>query len=121
MYSSAKLRDYNLSTCEIFDGCNTPFIYLWVYTGGTLGPLNVHVIGNSSCWPQMTLHVMRMDSDGRMEHCYPRKEQVIQSNYYKGCPHYCRCEKCDNYIIIKLPMGMDNIVGSVAICEIVFR
>ena len=116
--SSNKLRDYSLHTCETFAGYNKPFVYLWVYTVGTIGPLNVHVIGNSSCWPQMALHVMRVDSDGRMEYCSPRTEQDIQSHRYKTCVHYCRCKQCGNYIVIQLPVKDGTTMG--AVCELSF-
>ena len=113
-----KVSDNNMHTCEIFDDYNNSFLYLWMYIGETIGPLDVHVVGNCSCWPQMSLRVMRVGSDRHIEFCSFRTEEKFHTNHYMVCPHLCRCKTCGDYIVVQLPVNTDKLREIRAICEI---
>ena len=117
--STAKLFDYKLHTCDTFEVNGDPFIYLWVYTGDTIGPLHVHVVGNYSCWPQMAQRVIRLTSNGDMEYCTPRTQKTVFGYNFKACSHYCRCKNCVNYIVIQLPVTAATMSGNLGVCEII--
>ena len=117
------LSDGNLDTCDTFSGYNDQFILLSVYIKETIGPFDVYVINNHSCWPQMSLRVMRLTSGVHIEYCTPRTEIIVPGNKFRACPYYCRCTTCGNYIVIQLPIGIDGLIslGSLGIYEVLLR
>ena len=116
-----QLSDGNVDTYDTFSGHSDQFTHLNVYIGEIMGPFDVYVINNYSCWPQMSLHIMILTSGGHIEYCIPRTEIIVPGNTFKVCPYYCGCTTCGNHIIIQLPTGIGGMISNLGVHEVLVR